>query len=371
MNPHRKNNYRFFLAPFSFLYGLVAGIRNKLFDMDILQSKDFNLPVISIGNITVGGTGKTPHIEYLTALLKDEFKVATLSRGYKRKTKTFQYGTLESTWEDIGDEPRQIKHKFPDIVVAVDNNRVHGIEKLTADFKDLNVILLDDAFQHRYVKPGLSILLIDFTRPLSKDHLIPAGMLRECPHEKRRAHIIIITKCPPDLKPIDRRLVIKDLNLFPYQNLYFTTITYGELYPVFGDINNPLSKEICKKEKYSILLVTGIANSRPFKKYLRGTSSKIRELKYPDHHPYNKNDLQVIEEQYNQIENDKKIIITTEKDAMRLQHLTGVGSTIRNNLYHVPIGIDFLFNDTENFINQIIGYVRKNKRDSILYKNQD
>jgi tetraacyldisaccharide 4'-kinase len=371
MNPNRRNKFRYFLAPLAIPYGLVAEIRNKLFDLNILPSKEFNLPVISIGNITAGGTGKTPHIEYIIALLKDEFNIATLSRGYKRKTKQFQYATLESTYKDIGDEPRQIKQKFRNIIVAVDNSRVHGIEKLTTDFKYLKVILLDDAFQHRYVKPGLSILLIDFNRPLSKDHLLPFGMLRENPHEKRRAHIIIVTKCPPELKPIDRRLVVKDLSLFPYQNLFFTTVKYGDLYPVFGDIKNLLSKEICKKEKYGILMVTGIANGRLFKKHLRGISPKIRELNFPDHYQYNYNDIQTIAEKFGQIENDKKIIITTEKDAMRFQYLTGIVEEIRNYLYYIPISVDFLFNDTENFDNQIIGYVKKNKRDSILFKKQD
>ncbi|UCG29044.1 MAG: tetraacyldisaccharide 4'-kinase [Bacteroidales bacterium] len=368
MDLNRMKILRFFLVPFTPVYGFIVGIRNKLFDYQILKSHEFNLPVISLGNITAGGTGKTPHVEYLASLLDGEFRVATLSRGYKRKTKGFIIANLQSSTKDIGDEPKQIKQKFPGIIVAVDSNRVNGVMKLTESFTDLNVIILDDAFQHRYINPGLSILLMDYNRPLSNDHLLPFGNLRESLYEKRRAHIIIVTKCPDKLKPIDRRLVVKDLNLFPYQNLYFTTVIYGEFHPVFKNQNTKLAKTICKTERYHILLVTGIANSRPLKKHLRGVTPKITELKFPDHHDFSLNDIEYIKSVFNEIENNNKIIITTEKDAMRFQDIPDLDEAIKQNLYYIPIGIEFLDDEGDSFNNQIIDYVRTNKRDSILYK---
>jgi len=370
MNSNRFNIIRYLLIPFTPVYGLIVGIRNRLFDYNILGSAEFKLPIISVGNITVGGTGKTPHVEYLISLLDGEFNVATLSRGYKRKTKNFILATTNSTSNEIGDEPRQMKRKFPEIQVAVDSNRTRGVGKLMAGFQNLNLIILDDAFQHRSIKPGLSILLIDYNSPLSQDYLLPLGNLRENSHEKRRAHIILVTKCPPKIKPIQRRLVVKDLNLFPYQTLYFTTVIYGELHPVF-EVTPPLSKTECKNEKFRIHLVTGIANSRPLKKHLRGITPKITESKYPDHYNYSAKDLDEISSEFDKIDHDKKIIITTEKDAMRFQSMSGVNESLRRSMYYVPIGIEFLEDEGESFNNQIISYVRKNKRDSILYKGEN
>ncbi|KPL12396.1 MAG: tetraacyldisaccharide 4'-kinase, partial [Bacteroides sp. SM23_62] len=205
-----RNNLRILLYPFSLLYGLAVSIRNKLYDYSVIKSHEFPIPIISVGNITVGGTGKTPHVEYLIELLKDEFNVAVLSRGYKRKTRHFIMAGSDSGVEDIGDEPVQIKQKFPDVHVAVDRKRVNGVEQLMAKIPDLDVVLLDDAYQHRRIKPGLSILLIDFNRPITKDRLLPAGRLREKAYEKRRGNIILVTKCPDRLKPIERQMIVKD-----------------------------------------------------------------------------------------------------------------------------------------------------------------
>ncbi len=342
MNPVRYNTLRNLLAPLMPFYGLIVAIRNRLYDYNILASTEFRLPIISVGNITVGGTGKTPHVEYLISLLDGGFNVATLSRGYKRKTRNFLLATPESTSGEIGDEPKQIKQKFPDINVAVDTNRVRGVKKLMADFKELNVIILDDAFQHRSIKPGLSILLIDYNRPLSHDHLLPMGNLRENASEKRRAHIIILTKCPQKLKPIERRLVVKDLNPYPYQTLYFTTLIYGEFFPVFEEITPRLTKSECKKEKYRLHMVTGIVNSRPLKKHLRGISPKITETRFPDHHHYSCRDMNAIESAFDKIDCDKKIIITTEKDAMRFRSLKGINEKLKKICITFPSVLNFL-----------------------------
>ncbi|MGM0504272.1 MAG: tetraacyldisaccharide 4'-kinase, partial [Bacteroidota bacterium] len=202
------------LLPLSLLYGLIIYLRNRFYDYGFFKSTSFTIPIISIGNITVGGTGKTPHVEYLADLLKSEFSVATLSRGYKRKTKGFILAGDQSTAKEIGDEPRQIKQKFPNIEVAVDSKRVRGIQKLIDSNKDLDVVLLDDAFQHRKVQTNLSILLVDYNRPIDKDFMLPLGNLREQAFEKKRASIIIITKAPKDIKPIERRVLFNELH--PY-----------------------------------------------------------------------------------------------------------------------------------------------------------
>lgn len=224
------------LLPLSWLYGLAVRVRNALFDLGVLKSESFDVPVISVGNITVGGTGKTPHVEYLIDLLRHKCRVAVLSRGYKRKTRGYVVADSTATARTIGDEPYQMKHKFPDVTVAVDRDRRHGIRRLTEDKSadGIDVVLLDDAFQHRYVKPGINILLVDYHRLIIYDKLLPAGRLREQLSGKNRADIVIITKCPADLKPMEFRVITKAMDLYPYQHLYFTRLDYGELHPLAG-----------------------------------------------------------------------------------------------------------------------------------------
>lgn len=225
------------LRPLSWLYGLGVGFRNQLFELGILRSRSFSVPVISVGNITVGGSGKTPHVEYLIRLLQDKAKVAVLSRGYKRKSRGYLLAEDDTPMRLIGDEPYQMKRKFPKIHVAVDKKRCEGIDRLTSDEAtcDTDVVLLDDAYQHRYVKPGINILLVDYHRLILYDELLPAGRLREPKSGKDRADIVIITKCPPDLKPVDYRVLTKAMNLFPYQELYFSCLAYDELHRLFGE----------------------------------------------------------------------------------------------------------------------------------------
>jgi tetraacyldisaccharide 4'-kinase len=368
MFPGKQNRWFLLLYPFSLLYGMAVYIRNFLFDYQIIKSSEFNIPIICVGNITAGGTGKTPHIEYLIRLLKYEFNVACLSRGYKRKTRQYILADHSSTADEIGDEARQIKKKFPDIHVAVDRKRVNGIEQLMKDIPDLDVILLDDAYQHRYVRAGLTILLIDYNRPISKDHFLPSGMLREHPFEKKRANIILVTKCPERLKPIDRRLVVKDLTLFPFQHLYFTHLKDEPPKPVFKTNTKVLAREEIKNMKPRILMIAAIANPRSFKKFVRNYSTHITDLIYPDHHSFTNKDIDTIVTSFNSIENSNKIIFTTEKDAMRLEKFSDIDSKIKERMYFIPVTINFLNEDTENFNQHIMNYVRSNKRNSILYK---
>lgn len=348
------------LLPLSWLFGLAAYIRNKLFDYQFLSSKEFDIPVISIGNITVGGTGKTPHIEYLVRLLKNDFEIATLSRGYKRKTKGYLLSNQSTSYEQIGDEPKQIRNKFQDIEVAVDEKRVRGIKNLLKLEKDLNVILLDDAFQHRYVSPGLSILLVDFHRPIGKDYYLPYGNLRESSLEMKRANIIIITRTPVDVKPIEQRIIEKDLKVYPYQRLYFTTIRYKEILPIFSN-NNTLP------QSPDILLVTGIANPKNLINYINKKYKNFKHIAFPDHYNFKKKDIDEIVSIYRK-KTDNCIILTTEKDAVRFSEMTAlIPEDIQNKFYYLPIEVKFLDNDSEDFNKQIINYVRTNKRHSRLH----
>ena len=354
--------------PLSLIYGIVVWIRNVMFDINILKSKEFTIPVISVGNITVGGTGKTPHVEYLIRLLKDEFKIATLSRGYKRKSFGFVLANESSTVIEIGDEPRQIKQKFPEIVVAVDSNRVKGINKLLQSEKNLNAIILDDAFQHRYVSPGLSILLVDYNNPLKDDYLLPFGRLREQAGERQRADIIIVTKCPSKIKPIDQRLLEKDLKMFAYQKLFFTSLVYGEPLPVFKRVAKLTTHAEMKEQKPFIFLLTGIANARPFKTYVRGISTQIAELNYPDHYSYSASDMHDLIEKFSAEPSKNKIILTTEKDAMRLQLFADMEDEIKSVMYYIPIQIEFNESEEKTFNHIITNYVRNNKPDSLLHQ---
>ena len=354
------------LFPISLLYGLIVFIRNRFYDYKIFKSLQFNIPLISVGNITVGGTGKTPHIEYLVDLLKSEFKIATLSRGYKRKTRGFILSTQESTDREIGDEPRQIKQKFPEIDVAVDADRANGINQLTKNNNDLDVILLDDAYQHRKVSANLSILLIDYSRPIDKDFILPFGDLREQAFEKKRANIIIITKSPKDLKPIERRIIFNELKPYPFQHVFFTTFDYGNMKSVINFSENSKSNDNFKD--YDVLLVTGIANPKPLKEHVaENISKKIKDLEYSDHYDFKESDIKKIEQEFNSIDSVKKIIITTEKDAMRLQKFSNIANNLKDSFFYIPIQVKFLNNRTDNFNQQIIEYVRKNKTHSFLY----
>ena len=356
------------LLPLSWLYGCAVRFRNFLFDVGALKSHSFHTPVISVGNITVGGTGKTPHVEYLIKLLKSGASVAVLSRGYKRKSKGFRIGDEQTTVSDIGDEPYQMLTKHPDITVAVDKDRVHGITKLINEHENLDVILLDDAYQHRYVKPGLNILLVDYHRLIIYDQLLPAGRLREPLKGKDRADIVIVTKCPKELKPMEFRVITKAMALYPYQHLYFTTLKYGKLRHLYEYGKERSLSEIDSKEH--ILLLTGIASPQQLYEDLTPYTSQILPLFFPDHHRFGKKDIQQINERFEELPSPKSII-TTEKDATRILSCDGLSDEVRAHIYALPVEIEFMLDQKESFNENIIGYVRKNSRNSILVKGKD
>ena len=353
------------LLPLSFLYGLGVRFRNILFNHGILHSRKFDVPVISVGNITVGGTGKTPHVEYLIRLLQDRFKVGVLSRGYKRKSHGYVLTAENTAMEDVGDEPFQMKNKYPKICMAVDAKRSEGIERLCED-EQPDVILLDDAFQHRYVKPGISIMLIDYFRLIYDDKLLPAGNLREPQSGKSRANIVIVTKCPKDIKPMNFRVISKNLNLYPYQTLYFTKLVYGELYPLF--ISDKPSIKLEELTDKNILLLTGIASPQRMLEDLREYNQAITTVTFGDHHTFDTKDVERIRQTYDDMKGEHKIIITTEKDAVRLKNINGqINQVLKENLYVLPLEIEFELNKKEIFDKSIIDYVRKNKRNGNVH----
>jgi tetraacyldisaccharide 4'-kinase len=357
------------LLPFSWLYGIGVKVRNWLFDIGLLKSQSYDTPVISVGNITVGGSGKTPHVEYLVGLLHKTAKVAVLSRGYKRHTKGYVLANDDTTMPEIGDEPFQIHRKYGDIYVAVDKNRRRGIDRLEHDdaTKDVEVILLDDAFQHRYVKPGINILLVDYHRLIIYDRLLPAGRLREQKEGAVRADIIIITKCPTDLKPMEFRVLKRAMNPFPFQQLFFTTIKYNDLVAVFNDARRPITGITPDTH---ILLLTGIASPQQMIVDLQTVSKHITPLIFADHHRFTPADEERINSEFKALPSPK-IIITTEKDSTRLQHATMLSDEVRHNTFALTMEIKFLLDGEKMFDKKIIDYVRKNSRNSILAKRKN
>jgi len=353
------------LYPLSLVYGLVVSIRNWMYDLKILKSVDFNIPVISFGNIAVGGTGKTPHTEYVIKLLKSQFRVATLSRGYKRKTKGFLLVHTSSDVTETGDEPLQMKKKFPGVTVSVCENRVAGVEQLLAVDTPPDVILLDDAYQHRRINPGLNILLIDYNKPLRDDHLLPYGRLRESRYQLRRANIIIITKCPAEITPITRRIMAKDVYLFPYQKLFFTTMVYGQLYPVFPEA--PKMDLFADTLQMGILLVAGIASPEYVVQHVKKLSAEVDTAIFPDHHYYTEKDIHLIVRKFYQLQNSKRIIVTTEKDVSRLTRLDLFTPEVKSSIYFLPIQVKFLDREGKLFDKKILNYVGENKSNRELH----
>ena len=346
------------LAPFSFLYGIGVRIRNFLFDAGIFRSECFSLPVICVGNLAVGGTGKTPHTEYLIRLLRGRYRVAVLSRGYKRKTSGFVLADETSTGETIGDEPYQMKRKFSDILVAVDADRRRGIRRLLAlpEGERPEVLLLDDAFQHRHVRASLNILLTDSHRLYAWDRLLPEGRLREPTRGAGRAEVVIVTKCDHSLSPADYREMEKVLDLYKRQELFFSTIRYGELTPLFPDEAPSRSLRGLAPDEEALLL-SGIASPRLFEEEVRRYTGRTVSLSFPDHHAFDRRDIGRIGEAFGRLSSPGKLIITTEKDAARLRDVSFLPMEWRSRLYYLPIEVEFLQEGEERFREMILKHI--------------
>lgn len=344
-------------------------VRNWLFDIGALKSLQYPIPIIGVGNITVGGTGKTPHVEYLIRLLSAQYKVAVLSRGYKRKTKGYLLATQETRMQDIGDEPWQVKQKFPHVYVAVDSNRRNGIEHLMHDeaTRDVEVILLDDAYQHRYVKPGLNVLLVDYHRLITDDAILPAGRMRESANGRKRAQLVITTKCPKDITPMDFRVVQSALGLRPYQKLFFSTFHYGDLEGLFNGKTRQLRSI---EEEEHVMLLTGIASPEQMKMDLSRYTRHITPVYFPDHHFFTPEDVQHIEEEFRKL-SPPRLIITTEKDASRLRQCDALPEMIKQCIYALPIKVVIMRDEQDKFNEEITGYVRKDSRNCTMAEGKN
>ncbi len=344
-------SFRYFLFPFSLLYGGVIVLRNYFFDKKILKSVRFNFPIICIGNIAVGGTGKSPMAEYLIEMLADKYKIATLSRGYKRRTKGYAIATENTTALDIGDEPMQFYQKYKNkINVAVGEERVFAIPQLLQDAPNTEVIILDDGFQHRKINAGLNIILSDYNNLYYKDFMLPTGDLRDVKASMQRANIIVITKCHAAITIAEKNEVLQKLKATANQKVYFTTIAYGNPYHLFTKQEKALDIAA------DLLLVVGIANPTPLKDYLRVNVQQYEMLKFADHHIFTIADLKEIKNQFEKNKTPNKIILTTEKDAVRLQKFGDELAALP--IYVLPIKQKFLFEDGGDFNKEIDSFIQ-------------
>jgi len=345
---------RILLFPFSVLYALVVFLRNLLYDKKILSSTSFNLPLISVGNLSIGGTGKSPMVEWLVAHLKNEFRIAVLSRGYKRKTKGYALANANSTALEIGDEPMQFHSKFPDVPIAVGEERIVAIPQLLHDRPETQAVILDDAFQHRAIQPGLNILLTDYNNLYTRDWFLPTGDLRDGPTSSKRAKVIMVTKCPKELSSSEQAAIKTEIAPSADQSVFFTTLEYGQPYHIIEKNHEQITSE------HEVLLVTGIANPRSIKQYLLDQTDTYYEMTYGDHHIFTIDDLRDIKKRFSAMSAEKKMIITTEKDAVRLvkfeQELRQVP------MYVLPIGHHFLNGEAQSFLHLIVNFIRTFKR---------
>jgi tetraacyldisaccharide 4'-kinase len=350
------------LSPLAGLFYLVVKGRHILYNTNILKSHKPSTPTICVGNLTVGGTGKTPHIELLIELLSKHYKLAVLSRGYKRKHKGSREVLATDSSSNVGDEPLQIKQKFPTTPVFVNANRVEGVTQITEAYPDVAIILLDDAFQHRKISAGLNILLIDYNRPIWEDTMLPIGNLRDSYDQINRANVVIITKCPQDISPMDKRILTKKLQLYPYQTLLFSHIEYDQPKPLFPTA-------VPYKTSINTIVVAGIAVPKPFINHVESMGTTVQPLIFPDHHNFTSKDIDLLVSSFRRY-NQPVNLVTTEKDAKRLWDLS-LPEDVKKYLYFVPIKAK-LSDSTDNVLfNKIVRYVKENSSHGGIHKGKN
>ena len=336
------------LFPLAMVYGLGVSVRDLFYRKGFLRAVEFSIPTISVGNLSIGGAGKTPHIEYLVRLLKDYIYVATLSRGYQRKTRGFLEVDPRHSANEVGDEPLQFKRKFSDIVVTVGESRTFAIPKILTSYPHIQAVLLDDAYQHRPIKPGLNILLTEYNHPFTRDLLLPAGRLREWRSAYRRADVMVVSKCPPELGEDERQAMIKELNPYPGQNVFFSYFKYQQPYFILNPrYRLPLNPEV------DVLLICAIARTDYLMSYLETQVGSVKLLEYEDHHYFTKFDIGHLQKTFEEIESDKKVILTTEKDAMRLELHQEYISKNQLPIFAIPVEVAFHFDQQNEFDDQV------------------
>jgi tetraacyldisaccharide 4'-kinase len=353
------NYFRLLLLPFSFLYGCITYVRNLMYDCNILRSTSFPFPVISVGNLSTGGTGKTPHVGFLVQLLRKDKKIAVLSRGYGRKTSGFILALPTSTAAEIGDEPKQFQTKFPDLTVAVCEDRVAGAKALIEARPETELLLLDDAFQHRSIKAGFSILLIDYMDVISKNYMLPTGSLREFSSGAKRADVLIVSKTPYSFTELQQQKALKKLMPLAHQQVYFSYIKYGNPVAPWPHETVANEMEFYKNQQYSFLMLTGIARPKPLISHLNNYCDSLETAIFPDHHDFSQKEIEAFKNRFKKIKNTKKIVLTTEKDAMRLLHFK---EDLLNGIpvFYIPIEIGFHSGAEPEFKKTIFSYLAKN-----------
>ncbi|MFV0507531.1 MAG: tetraacyldisaccharide 4'-kinase [Bacteroidales bacterium] len=350
-------------------YSLAVSLRHALYDLGLKRTHKFDVTIVSVGNITAGGTGKTPHVEYIHRLLSEdsEYKVAVLSRGYKRNSRGFKYVEGKSEMETVGDEPLQIKRNCPTAIVAVSRNRSFGIKQILKDYPDTDVILLDDGFQRRDVAKDLDILLIDYNRPIHEDSWLPYGTLRDSKRRVSAANMVIYTKCPDDLKPYSQRILKKYVDATNAKSVLFTKLVYLPLQAVFNRTT------ILKRDPEAILAISGIANPDLFVESIQRLykNAKVSSLTFPDHHNFSRQDHKKITARFNAIEDDNKIIITTQKDAVRMLKDKHLSESLKSSIFVLPIKIEFTTEQgADEFRNKILQYIEENRGNRRLYSKR-
>lgn len=340
------------LSPFSLLYGIGVGIRNVFYDSGIVRSSKFSVPIIAVGNLAVGGAGKTPHVEYLIRLLSPYINVGTLSRGYKRHTKGFRIIKSQDNAKIAGDEPIMYKRKYPDVAVVVGENRALAIPEMVSNFPTIQTIILDDAYQHRSVEPGLNILLTTHGLPFTRDYLLPSGRLREWRRNYNRADVIIVSKCPQDMTIADKEAIVKEIKPYDHQEIFFSTYTYGNPYYMFQ-----VGQRIVFDKALDVILLSAIADTSYLLSYLKTQTRAIHHLEYEDHHEFTEEDMDHLIKVYTHREVDKKVVLTTEKDAMRLEPYMQKLMDANIPVYILPLRVEFLFNEQARFDELIRKYL--------------
>jgi len=345
---------KFLLAPAAALYKAAVTFRHRLFDWGILRSERFDIPIICIGNITVGGTGKTPMAEMIVAYMSQMHHVALLSRGYGRRTKGYLEVRPDAHYRDVGDEPLQIKLKFPDTVVVVCEKRADGIRRILSEHPEVDLIVMDDGFQHRYVEPKINVVLIDATRPVQHDRMLPVGTLRDLPEELHRAHYFVVTKCPERMAPIERRILRKVLIQVAYQKVYFTRIESFQPQPLYPD---EADAEPLRPQR-EVIALSGIGNPKPFVASLNERYRVVEEILLDDHHVYRVRDVRNIGELL--ARHPDAVVVTTEKDAVKLTNRAKIPAEVRSRLYYQPINISFIEDSATDFLQKLEEDVRAN-----------
>lgn len=348
-------------APLSWLYAAGVSVRHAMFNIGIFKTEEFDIPIVVVGNITVGGTGKTPFTEFLVEHLSEKYNVAVLSRGYMRKTKGFVLANETSSFKSVGDEPKQIKLKFPSVPVAVCEKRVEGIRRLRELHPEVNLIILDDAFQHRYVEGWVNIVLMDYNCPVWEDSMLPLGRLRDNLDSLARANLFVMTKCPEKLSPLDQRMVYKNLDPFPYQSLFFTHFESASPRPLYLD----LAESTTIKRGHPVVAMTGIANPSGFMAYVEHNFALLHKMIFPDHYIFKMRDIYRLEGLLESCPPDT-VVLVTEKDAVKLMASRKISQNVKKRLFYVSINV--AFNDRDVDFNRIIDqYVRENQKHNITH----